>query len=56
LFNKNVDVVLRFDEVMTQKASKVSLEEKFLELEKKYDPKLADVYSCLQIAQAERDQ
>ena len=48
--------MLHFDEVMTQKASKISLEDKVIELQRKYDPKIADLYACLQTAKAERDQ
>jgi hypothetical protein len=56
LFNRNVDTVLRFDEVLTQKASKITLEDKILEVQKKYDPKISDIYQNLAAAQAERDQ
>ncbi len=44
LFDRNVETVLRFDEVLTQKASKITLEDKILEIQRKYDPKISDLY------------
>jgi hypothetical protein len=41
---------------LTQKASKISLEDKLLQVQQKYDPKITDIYHSLASAQAERDQ
>lgn len=48
--------MLRFDEVMTQKASKISVEDRILDVQRKYDPKIADVYHNLEIARVEREE
>lgn len=48
--------MLRFDEVMTQKASKISVEDRILDVQRKYDPKIADVYHNLEMARAEREE
>ena len=43
LFEDNCDYILRFDEIITQKASKISLEDAILELKKKYDAEFQKV-------------
>ena len=45
LFEDNCDYILRFDEIITQKASKITVEDAILELKKKYDVEFLKVNS-----------
>lgn len=54
-FNNNCDMVARFDEVMTQKANKIQVDELFKEFKIQNDVKIQGVKDMLTEAQKERN-
>jgi hypothetical protein len=54
LFEENCEVVQRFDEVILEKASKISLEERIRHLEARYDPVMVQLSKSFAEAEEER--
>lgn len=54
MFQENCEFVERFDEVMTQKASKISLEEQILKVHKLYEPQFKNVDKMMLEAEIQR--
>jgi len=54
LFEENCEVVQRFDEVILNKASKITLDERIRQLEAKYDPIMVQLSQSLVEAEEER--